>query len=184
VPWFSVQFNRGRRCALCIPLSVASCCSPKQRPDLHTPCYHRTAPCCSVLCYEEAAVEVVRTSTETPGGSREKCTPRRTSALFLQLKFFSSLNNQGHCPTCSAGARKLSQILYQLAKPCEEWRLLGYKAPVRTPQETLRLHYRAQPVRFDVFTAVTMKNVVFWDMKSQFVLHRRHIMSPLQSPAG
>jgi hypothetical protein len=39
-------------------------------------------------------------------------------------------------------------------------------------------------VRFEVFTAVTMRNVVFWDIKPQFVLHRRHITSPLQSPAG
>jgi hypothetical protein len=39
-------------------------------------------------------------------------------------------------------------------------------------------------VRFEVSTAVTMKNVVFWDIKTQFVLHRRHITSPLQSPAG
>jgi hypothetical protein len=38
-------------------------------------------------------------------------------------------------------------------------------------------------LRFEVFTAVTMKNVVFWDIKTQFVLHRRHITSPLQSPA-
>jgi hypothetical protein len=29
-----------------------------------------------------------------------------------------------------------------------------------------------------------MKNVVFWDIKTQFVLHRRHITSPLQSSAG
>jgi hypothetical protein len=29
-----------------------------------------------------------------------------------------------------------------------------------------------------------MKNVVFWDIKTQFVPHRRHIISPLQSPAG
>jgi hypothetical protein len=29
-----------------------------------------------------------------------------------------------------------------------------------------------------------MENVVFWDIKSQFVPHRRHITSPLQSPAG
>jgi hypothetical protein len=36
-------------------------------------------------------------------------------------------------------------------------------------------------VRFEVFTAVTMKNVVFWDIKPQFVLHRRHITPPLQS---
>jgi hypothetical protein len=28
-------------------------------------------------------------------------------------------------------------------------------------------------VRFEVFTAVTMKNSVFWDIKTQFVPHRR-----------
>jgi hypothetical protein len=39
-------------------------------------------------------------------------------------------------------------------------------------------------VGFEVLTAVTMKNAVFCDIKSQFVLHRRHITSPLQSPAG
>jgi hypothetical protein len=36
----------------------------------------------------------------------------------------------------------------------------------------------------EVFTAATMKNVVFWDIKTQFVLHRRHITSLLLSPAG
>jgi hypothetical protein len=39
-------------------------------------------------------------------------------------------------------------------------------------------------VRFEVFTAVTMKNGVFWDIKTQFVLHRRHLTSPLQSQAS
>jgi hypothetical protein len=29
-------------------------------------------------------------------------------------------------------------------------------------------------VRFEVFTAVTMKNAVFWDINPQFILHRRH----------
>jgi hypothetical protein len=29
-----------------------------------------------------------------------------------------------------------------------------------------------------------MKNVVFWDMKIQFVPHRKHITSPPQNPAG
>jgi hypothetical protein len=38
-------------------------------------------------------------------------------------------------------------------------------------------------VRFEVFTAATMKNVVFWDIKTKFVLHRRRITSPLQIPA-
>jgi hypothetical protein len=42
----------------------------------------------------------------------------------------------------------------------------------------------ANVVRFEVFTAVTMKSVVFWDIKPQFVLHRRHITFLLQNPAG
>jgi hypothetical protein len=29
-----------------------------------------------------------------------------------------------------------------------------------------------------------MMNVVFWNIKTHFVLHRRHITSPLQSPTG
>jgi hypothetical protein len=39
-------------------------------------------------------------------------------------------------------------------------------------------------VRFEVFTAVTKKNGIFWDIKTQFIPHRRHITSPLQSPAS
>jgi hypothetical protein len=33
-------------------------------------------------------------------------------------------------------------------------------------------------------TIYSMKNVVFWDIKTQFVRHRRHITSALQRPAG
>jgi hypothetical protein len=36
-------------------------------------------------------------------------------------------------------------------------------------------------VRSEVFTAITMKNVVLWDIKTNFVLHGRHITSLLQS---
>jgi hypothetical protein len=54
--------------------------------------------------------------------------------------------------------------------------------------DTLRLRYRDEPVNamkvLNVFTAVTMKNVVFWDIKTQFVLHRKHINSSLQRSAG
>jgi hypothetical protein len=39
-------------------------------------------------------------------------------------------------------------------------------------------------VRFEVLTAVTMKNVIFWDIKTQFVSHRRHITSLFQNPVG
>jgi hypothetical protein len=33
-------------------------------------------------------------------------------------------------------------------------------------------------------TLKSLKNSVFWDIKTQFVLHRRHVTSPLQSPAS
>jgi hypothetical protein len=36
-------------------------------------------------------------------------------------------------------------------------------------------------VRFEVLKAETMKNVVFWDIKTEFLLHRRHMASPLQT---
>jgi hypothetical protein len=59
--------------------------------------------------------------------------------------------------------------------------LLGYKIPVCTSQET---HYvsATEPspliyVRFQVFTPVTMNNAVFWDIKSQIILHRKHMVS-------
>jgi hypothetical protein len=35
-----------------------------------------------------------------------------------------------------------------------------------------------------VFSVVTMKRAIFWDIKTQFIPHREHITSPLQSPAG
>jgi hypothetical protein len=51
--------------------------------------------------------------------------------------------------------------------------------------DILRLRYRVQKgycyVRLEV-KAVTMKNVVFWDIKTQFLPHRRYITSPLQNP--
>jgi hypothetical protein len=43
---------------------------------------------------------------------------------------------------------------------------------------------REKCIRFEVFTAVTMKNVAFWDIKTQFVPYRRHITFPLQSSAS
>jgi hypothetical protein len=43
---------------------------------------------------------------------------------------------------------------------------------------------RGNDVRFEVVTAVTMKDVVFWDIKTQFVLHSRQITPLLQSPAS
>jgi hypothetical protein len=58
------------------------------------------------------------------------------------------------------------------------------QAAVRTSPGAPPVINEVLHVRFEVFTAVTMKNVVFWDIKTQFVLHRRHITSPLQIPAS
>jgi hypothetical protein len=73
----------------------------------------------------------------------------------------------------------------------EERRLLGYKNPVRTSQETHCVS-ATEPsrllvvLRFDVFTAVTMKNAVFWDIKpssylAEDALHLRYIAQPVNA---
>jgi hypothetical protein len=46
--------------------------------------------------------------------------------------------------------------------------------------ETIEFHC----VRFEVFMAMTMKNAVFGDIKTQFVPHLRHITSLLQRTAS
>jgi hypothetical protein len=46
------------------------------------------------------------------------------------------------------------------------------------------MKFRKYHVRFEVFTAVTMTNAIFWDIKTQFIPHRKHITYLLQSPAG
>jgi hypothetical protein len=89
----------------------------------------------------------------------------------------------------------------------EECRLLGYKNPVLTSQET---HYFSateasrlmlckiwgfHPVRTSqethYFSTTDLSSsrrwlwkTVFWGIKAEFVLHRRHITPPLQSPAS
>jgi hypothetical protein len=49
---------------------------------------------------------------------------------------------------------------------------------------TAKLTSSVTYVRFEVFTAVTTKNSVFWDIKIQSVPHRKHITSFVQGPAG
>jgi hypothetical protein len=43
-------------------------------------------------------------------------------------------------------------------------------------------HTRSQAVNEEV--QYEMKSAVYWDITPQFVLHRRHITLPLQSPAS
>jgi hypothetical protein len=65
---------------------------------------------------------------------------------------------------------KTSKILYPEA--LRQWELMkDYKT-------------RQYNVKFEVLKAVTKKNGVFWDIKTQLVLHRKHITSQLQIPAS
>jgi hypothetical protein len=71
-------------------------------------------------------------------------------------------------------------ILLQLCGATGIW--LAGTVPDNCSQQCKQLDLNS--VRFEVFTAANMKNVVFWDIKAQFVPHRRHNTSPLQSPAS
>jgi hypothetical protein len=51
-------------------------------------------------------------------------------------------------------------------------------------RENLKSYQHLNHVKFQVFTVVIMKNAVFWDINTQFVPRKKHITSPLQSPAG
>jgi hypothetical protein len=62
--------------------------------------------------------------------------------------------------------------------------LLLPEASIRNMQHILIRSRVCKTWRFEFFTAVTMKNAVFLDIQTQFVLHRKHFTSPLQSPAG
>jgi hypothetical protein len=72
-------------------------------------------------------------------------------------------------------------------QPHNRLRQLQFLSEIHTPDEGASLRKATNDsarVRFEVITAVAMKNAVFWDIKTQFILHRRHITSPLQSPAS
>jgi hypothetical protein len=64
----------------------------------------------------------------------------------------------------------------------EECYLLEHANPVHIPQKTYYIS-ATEPSQLKlckiVFTAVTMKNADFWDIKTQFLPHRKHIISPL-----
>jgi hypothetical protein len=58
----------------------------------------------------------------------------------------------------------------------------GHRAVVLCSQQKYILS--PIPTRFEVFTVGTIKNAVFWDIKTQFVPHKKYITPPLQGPVG
>jgi hypothetical protein len=102
------------------------------------------------------------------------------SPLYLHYQISLWRNSSGKC--------KMAGVLFSLFS--------AFLLPEELePEETLwgasvrafppaRHEIQIERVRLNVSTAVTMKNSVFWDIKPQFVPHRKHITSPLQSPGG
>jgi hypothetical protein len=69
----------------------------------------------------------------------------------------------------------------------EECRLLGYKTPVRTSQETYYFSVRERELmlyKIGGFHGDEYGECRIWDIETQFVPHRRQITSSLQSPAS
>jgi hypothetical protein len=60
----------------------------------------------------------------------------------------------------------------------------SYESDVRAMTAVALLENDIGVVSFQGSTAVTVKIVVFCNIEPQFVLHRRHITSPLHNPAG
>jgi hypothetical protein len=58
------------------------------------------------------------------------------------------------------------------------------RATRRNIPEDVILPRNIYDTKFEVFTAVTVKNAVFWDVKAQFLPHWKHITSLLKNPAG
>jgi hypothetical protein len=107
--------------------------------------------------------------------TRGKETERRRSGVHAERVYHCTkgTNNTDHC---------------RIQKFCSKIQV-GRRLP-HSPLERLQHTYTdefqtdllAFFVRLEVLTAVIMKNIVFWDIKTQFVLHRRHVSFPLQSP--
>jgi hypothetical protein len=74
---------------------------------------------------------------------------------------------------------------WRIALISADSRVLGFNRSAKfTEKVAFNIISHKLLLRFEVFAAVIMKNVVFWDTKTQFAPHRRHSTSLQQSPAG
>jgi hypothetical protein len=131
-------------------------------------------------CFHSCVLTAAVTMT-TPGTSWVHL--RRISHLPNQPNILPKGTRRGfinYCITC--------KIVGFHGGDYEECRLLGYKTPVRTSQET---HYVSATESSHLmlckivgFHGGHYEECRLLGYKNQFVLHRRHITSPLQSPAS
>jgi hypothetical protein len=116
------------------------------------------------------------------------------ASLFSKCHMFGSAYSQQHSSTWAPNTDlPLTQAINITDSACVESsiglssNLISIKdtALCASMKEVIFLAFQnTHCVRFQVLTAVTTKNAVFWDIKTQFVPHSRHITSPLQSPAS
>jgi hypothetical protein len=93
---------------------------------------------------------------------------------------FSSVKKQIACCTMTS-----SRILVHLQTNHKQIRKIGLLKC--TPYSSYVQRYTNQMgsyVRFEIFTAMTMKKVVFWNIKTELLPHRKHIGFPLHIPAA
>jgi hypothetical protein len=115
-----------------------------------------------------------------------------SSFLIISVKIVGiqvSIKLHGYHPNISVPPiRKRCKTQSKLVVRCTRFSVRTRKCVLRFNDNYFEKNLNAETqyvyVIFDVFTAVTMKNAIFWDIKTQFLLHRRHITSPLQIPAG
>jgi hypothetical protein len=127
------------------------------------------------------------------------CQAREPPEHCLQVQFSyksqqanaSYRDNGCLCENCAGNIHTLrgQSSLCRFRAAAREFQLRSptYCLVQRKLQKAAKLYFNRNVlnyVRFEVFTAVTMKNVVFWDIKPQFIPHRRNITSSLQTPAS
>jgi hypothetical protein len=86
--------------------------------------------------------------------------------------------------TCLATSLSIQQSLLPVQILCSGHNATDHLRENLTAAIPVRLMNTLQKVGFENLTAVTIKNAVSWDIKTQFVPHKKHITSPQQSPAG
>jgi hypothetical protein len=75
-------------------------------------------------------------------------------------------------------------VVFHVTASASSWRTRAFKVHHKNRYPARNSKEAYAEVRFEVSTAMTVKNVVFWDIKTQFGPHRKHNTSPLQRPAS
>jgi hypothetical protein len=94
----------------------------------------------------------------------------------LQLEITESVDEVNVAITLAAN-KEINKDFWEQEEEEEEEVLPCVERGLQPPERVIF-------VRSEVFTAGTVKNDIFWDIKTQFVPHRRHMTCPLQRAAG